>query len=233
MIDGKRVLAVVPARGGSKGIPGKNLVLLCGKPLLQWTIEAAQNSRYVDRLVLSSDDEMICNLGQQLDCDVPFKRPKKLASDDATTVDVIKDTVDRLPGFDIVIVLQPTSPLRRSEDIDQCLGMLVEKNYCSIASITKVKDHPFLTYKTSADGFLEPFVGSRAGLSLRRQDLPEAYVLNGAMYAVETNWFISKLALVSDDTGGFVMPLERSVDIDDWPDLAIAEKLIRNDKISG
>ena len=87
----------------------------------------------------------------------------------------------------------------------------------------------FLTYKTSADGFLEPFVGSRAGLSLRRQDLPEAYVLNGAMYAVQTNWFISKLALVADDTGGFVMPLERSVDIDDWADLAIAENFLRND----
>ena len=229
MIDGKRVLAVVPARGGSKGIPGKNLVLLCDKPLLQWTIEAAQNSRYVDRLVLSSDDEMICNLGQQLGCDVPFKRPKILASDDAVTVDVIKDTVYRLPGFDIVIVLQPTSPLRKSEDIDECLRMLVEKNYCSLASITKVKDHPFLAYKTSADGFLEPFVESRAGLSLRRQDLPEAYVLNGAMYAVETNWFISKLALVSDETGGFVMPSERSVDIDDWADLAIAENLLRDD----
>ena len=216
-------------RGISAFRNGRYLVLLCGKPLLQWTIEAAQNSRYVDRLVLSSDDEMICNVGEQLGCDVPFKRPKILASDDATTVDVIKDTVDRLPGFDIVIVLQPTSPLRRSEDIDQCLGMLVEKNYCSIASITKVKDHPFLTYKTSADGFLEPFVGSRAGLSLRRQDLPEAYVLNGAIYAVETNWFISKLALVSDDTCGFVMPLERSVDIDDWADLAIAENILRND----
>ena len=81
LIDGKRVLAVVPARGGSKGIPGKNLVPLCGKPLLQWTIEAAQKSRYVDRLVLSSDDETICNVGQRLGCDVPFKRPKILASD--------------------------------------------------------------------------------------------------------------------------------------------------------
>ena len=229
MIDGKRVLAVVPARGGSKGIPGKNLVLLCGKPLLQWTIEAAQNSRYVDRLVLSSDDEAICKVGQQLGCDVPFKRPKILASDDATTVDVIKDIVDRLPGFDLVVVLQPTSPLRITEDIDQCLRMLVERNYSSIASITAVKDHPFLTYKTSEDGLLEPFVESGGGLSLRRQDLPEAYVLNGAMYAVQTNWFISNLALVSDDTGGFVMPLERSVDIDDWADLAVAENLLRND----
>ena len=233
MIEGKSVLAIVPARGGSKGIPRKNLIPLCGKPLMQWTIEAAQNSSYVDRLILSSEDEEICRVGEQLGCDIPFKRPETLASDEASTVEVISDILERLPECDIVVVLQPTSPLRTAEDVDHCLSVLIEKKYSSIASVTPVKDHPFLTYRTLAGGRLAPFVKVKTGLSLRRQDLPEAYVLNGAIYAVLANWFSNELTFVSEDTGGFVMPSERSIDIDDWMDLGVAEQALRRKETNG
>src|SRR4051812_34752800 len=125
MIDGKSVLGLIAARGGSKGVPGKNIFVVNGRPLIQWSIDAARASRYIDRLILSSDDSAIMEVASNAGCEVPFRRDAALASDDANAIDVVADALMRLPGYDMVVLLQPTSPLRIAADIDGAIELLV------------------------------------------------------------------------------------------------------------
>jgi N-acylneuraminate cytidylyltransferase len=124
VINGKRVLAIIPARGGSKGLPRKNILPLGGLPLIGWSVNAALNSKYVDRVILSSDDEEVCTVAQELGCDVPFKRPSELATDTANTASVVSHAVGQCgDGYDIILLLQPTSPLRTVTDVDNALEL--------------------------------------------------------------------------------------------------------------
>ena len=226
MIKNKKVLAVIPARGGSKGIPNKNIVPLLGKPLINWTIEAARSSRYIDRLILSSDHPNICEVAKAAGCEVPFTRQDELATDEAQTIDVILDALDRVPGFDLVVVLQPTSPLRSSSDIDSCIELLMEHDAHSAVSLAPVTEHPFLVYSMGADIRLKSFLKVDPARSLRRQDLPLAYSLNGAIYAAEVDWLREYRLFVSDETVGYVMPKETSIDIDNQSDLEVAARYL-------
>lgn len=225
MIDARKVLALIPARGGSKGIPGKNIVGLAGKPLIAWTVEAARASRHIDDVVLTTDDDAIAQVGRRVGASVPFMRPAALATDEASTMDAIFDALDRLPGFDVVVLLQPTSPLRTTADIDAALALLDRAPSC--VSVRPAYDHPYLTFRIDDGHALTPFATTPEGQSLRRQDLPAAWCLNGAVYAADIPWLRAQRSFISARTVAYPMPTERSIDIDTPADLRAAEDLLR------
>lgn len=225
MIDGRSVLAVITARGGSKGLPRKNVLPFRGAPLIEWSIRAAQGSVHIDRLIVSTDDEEIAGVCRSAGCEVPFMRAPALATDTATSVDVILDAAERMPGHDIVVLLQPTSPLRTAEDIDATLTAMLQSGAPSAATVTEAPCHPFLIFRRDGAGRLESWVDAPAGQSFRRQDLPEAFQLNGAVYAADLDWVRSSRALVRPgETAAVLMPPERSADIDTLADFLAAER---------
>jgi CMP-N,N'-diacetyllegionaminic acid synthase len=208
-----RILAVIPARGGSKGLPHKNIRDACGKPLIAWTIEAAQKSRYISRLVLSSDDTEIIKAAQRFGCDVPFVRPKYLASDTASSIDVIHHAIKEIPGYDYVILLQPTSPLRTTSDIDNAVEMMLNKGAPACVGITESTESPYWMMVVEKNEVLKPLI-DRSHFQQRRQDLPNTYLVNGAIYIAEINWLMRQSGFVGPETIGYRMPKERSIDID-------------------
>ena len=225
MIAGRRVLAVIPARGASKGVPGKNLKRLAGCPLIEWSIRAARRSRYIDRIIVSSEDAEIIAVAKSLECEAPFVRSAVLAEDSARSIDVVLDAIDRVPGYDVVVLLQPTSPLRTADDIDGTLALLNDAP--AAVTATNATAHPWLVYKPAPDGSLKAYVAPQTGASLRRQDLPPAVQLNGAVYAAEVSWLRKHQAFVhEDETRVWIMPAERSVDIDTPYDFETAERIL-------
>jgi N-acylneuraminate cytidylyltransferase len=224
MIAGLKVLGVIAARGGSKAVPGKNVRPVGGKPLIAWSIEAATDSDLLDRVVVSTDDEGIAGVARRLGCEVPFQRPPQLATDESGSVDVVLHALEQLPGFDVVTLLQPTSPLRTAADIDGALRAMVDANAPACASVTPTDPSPYWMFRCTSDGRLRPVVaGERPA---RRQDLPVAYVLNGAVYAARTAWLSQSRTFVTDETLAFEMPSSRSLDIDTEQDIARCEALM-------
>jgi CMP-N,N'-diacetyllegionaminic acid synthase len=230
MIDSKKVVAIIPARGGSKGIPGKNIIDVAGKPLIAWTIEAAKKSKYIDRLVLSSDDDEIIRIATQWGCDVPFKRPDYLAKDDTPGIEPVLHALSMLPKFDYVVLLQPTSPLRRTEDIDGCIENCINRQADCCVSATEPDKSPFWMYYINSEGVLEPVVASDNEVAVRRQDLPVVYALNGAVYVARCEWLLTNKSFLTKETIGYPMSKEHSIDIDSWRDLQLA-RLILEDNI--
>jgi CMP-N,N'-diacetyllegionaminic acid synthase len=226
MISGLSVLAVIPARGGSKGLPGKNILPVQGRPLIAWTVQAARDSRYIDRVIVSSDDDVIIAAAVAAGCDAPFRRTAALATDEASSADVVLDALQRIPGHDIVVLLQPTSPLREARDIDGALELLLASSAPACASVRPAEDHPYWTFRLEDDR-LRRYAGDAARLPLRRQDLPPAWCLNGAVYAARTAWFASEHTFLSDRTVGFQMPAERSLDIDTAVDMDRLHELLQ------
>jgi CMP-N,N'-diacetyllegionaminic acid synthase len=226
MIGHHRVLALIPARGGSKGVPGKNILPIGGRPLIAWTVAAALESRHIDRLVLSSDDDRIIEAAQAAGCEVPFRRDAALATDEASSIDVVLDALERLPDYDIIVLLQPTSPLRVAGDIDGVLQRLDATGAPSCVSIRPAEDHPYLSFKVGASERLEHFVAPPAGASFRRQDLPAAWCLNGAVYAAHTEWFRRERTFLSPLTVGYPMPADRSLDIDTPADIEQLKQIV-------
>jgi CMP-N,N'-diacetyllegionaminic acid synthase len=212
MIDGGQVLAVIPARGGSKGVPRKNVRRAGGKPLIGWTIDAARGSRHVDRVILSSDDAEIAAEARRLGCDVPFMREARLAQDGTPAIDVVLDALERLPGYAWVLLLQPTSPLRTAADIDGAVETCRQRGAPSCVSVTAAQESPYWMYTRGADGRLVPLL--QAAMPLRRQDLPPVYSLNGAIYLARTDWLAREKKFISPETVAYEMPAERSLDID-------------------
>ena len=225
MIDERKVLALIPARGGSKGIPGKNISNLADKPLIAWTIEAAKTCPRIDSIVLSTDDFDIAEVAVRLGCNVPFMRPPDLAADESSSIDVIFHALEQLPEFDVVLLLQPTSPMRTGADIEACLDLLIDAP--AVVSVRPSEDHPYLIFEITDGGTLKPYSTPSSGQSLRRQDLPSAWCLNGAIYAADTGWLKRHRSFVSSETIAYQMPLERSIDIDTPADLRLADELLR------
>lgn len=191
MIDGKSVLAIIPARGGSKGVPRKNIRLVAGKPLIAWTIEEAKKSRYIDRLILSSDDREIIEVAEEWGCEAPFVRPAEISQDVTPGIEPVIHAIQSLAGFDYVVLLQPTSPLRTFMDIDGCLELCVQKGIPACVSVVEPEKSPYWMYKLDADGRMQPLLETGQNFE-RRQDLPKVYVLNGAVYVAESAWLLSK-----------------------------------------
>lgn len=225
MIGGRSVLAVITARGGSKGLPRKNLAPFRGAPLIAWTIRAAQASPGIDRLILSSDDAEIIETARSLGCEAPFQRASELAGDTAASIDVLLDAADRVPGYDIVVLLQPTSPLRTADDIEATLTVMAETGAPGAVSVSEAPCHPYLIFGRDAAGRLSPFVEKPVGLGWRRQDLPPAYRVNGAVYAADLAWLRAERTLCkAGETAAYEMPVQRSIDIDTLEDLQAAER---------
>jgi len=224
VIGAKKVLAVIPARGGSKGLPGKNILPVQGRPLLAWTADAALAARALDRIVVSSDSDAI--LAAARACGVEgVRRPAELATDTASTLDVILHVLEACPGHDVVVVLQPTSPLRSAADIDAALDRFDASGAPSCVSVCEAEQSPYWMYRLGDAQVLQPIVDG--GLqATRRQDLPVVYVLNGAVYVADAAWLRTTRAFVAAGTVAHVMPVERSLDIDTARDFERFEKTV-------
>lgn len=219
------ILAIIPAREGSKGIPRKNIKPLMGKPLIGWTIDAAKRSSCIDRLIVSTEDEKIALVARELGADVPFMRPAELAADDTPGISPVLHTISQLPDYEWVLLLQPTSPLRTAEDIDGIWQFCRERGAPSAVSICEVGKHPYWMYQCNPTQRLEPFIKGRPNVT-RRQDLPPAYALNGALYLARTDWLLEQQNFIGPETLGYIMPAERSVDLDTLQDWRWVEFLI-------
>jgi CMP-N,N'-diacetyllegionaminic acid synthase len=217
--------ALIPARGGSKGIPRKNVKLIAGKPLIVWTIEAALRSSLLNAVVVSTDDPEIAAVALQAGAQVPFMRPAALAQDQTPGLDPVLHALNQLPQYDSVLLLQPTSPLRTTDDIDGCLNLAIQKKTPSVVSVNEAGTHPYWTFRLSADQTMVRFVDTAP--VARRQDLPEVFSLNGAMYFAEANWLRRSGSLVGVETLAYVMPIEHSVDLDTPFDWKFTELLLK------
>ncbi len=223
MISGQRVLALIPARGGSKRLPRKNVRLLNGKPLIGWTIDAARGSRYVDDVFISTDDQEIADAAWEHGIDVPELRCAELASDSATAESVLADVLKRYESkVDIVVLLQPTSPLRTHVHIDEALELFVSKKAHSVASVTQCEHSPLWANTLPEDGSMKNFIRPEA---LRRsQDLPSYYRLNGAIYAFDAKQFMQNERIqYTSKSFSYVMDNHVSLDIDNQIDFDMAE----------
>ncbi len=222
MIHDSRVLAIIVGRGGSKGLPRKNVRELAGKPLIAWSIEAASQSRFLDRTIVSTDDAEIAAVARAHGADVPFMRPAELADDDAPIIDTILHATNSLAEqYRYVVMLQATSPLRLGADIDDALAHCWKLNAPACVSIVaEPKMHWALGMKATGQLVLPP------GITTRRQDLPDLYRPNGAIYISELEWLRRHRDFYTPETAGYVMPPERSVDIDTMLDFRLAEALL-------
>lgn len=225
-INNQSVLAIIPARGGSKELPGKNIKSLAGKPLIAWTIEAAQQSQYIDRLILSSDDEEIIATAREYGCEAPFVRPAALATDDATSIDVVFHALDNLPAHDIVILLQPTSPLRDHKDIDTALELMIHKHAESCVSVCQPEKSPYWMYHMDNQGKLVQLLNTEQNAS-QRQQLPPVYALNGAIYISTIERLRKHYRFVDSETVAYPMNKTHSIDIDDALDFQIASLIVK------
>lgn len=228
MYQNKKVLAIIPARGGSKGIPHKNIINLCGKPLIAYTIEAANQSTYIDTVIVSTDDVDIQRISEQYGALVPFLREAKIASDEATTISVVVDAVKRLEvngeKFDVVILLQPTSPLRTTEEIDVAIDIFFQNNMQGIVSVNVAEVSPFLL-RTIEGSQLQRIISKNS--TIRRQDMPTYYEVNGAIYINAISDIKESLSF-NDNPIPYIMSCEHSIDIDTWDDLEKAKYYLSN-----
>lgn len=220
------VVGIVPARGGSKGIPRKNLVDLGGRPLLAWTAASALASR-IDRVVLSTEDEEIAAVGQALGLEVPALRPQALAADTSLSIDVLQHMLAVLddPGITAVVMLQPTAPLRTAADIDACLDLFERSGADSVISVVPVDGHHPARMKFIEDGVLVDPPYAEAYENQPRQELRPVYLKNGALYVTRRE-VIAAGSFKGARCMAWVMPHERSVNIDGPFDLGIARALV-------
>jgi len=225
MINDKKVLAIIPARGGSKGIPRKNIIPLKGKPLIAWTIDEAKKSRFLDRIIVSTDDEEIADIAKQWGGEVPFFRPKELAQDDTPGIAPILHALSYFTDYEYVVVLQPTSPLRTAGDIDEAIS-LCEKNKSNFCvSVTESKVVPEWMFFVNEEGILTPLNDNKQ-IPYQRQKAKKTYVLNGAVYVAKIAALVDTRSFLTTETIPYIMPSDRSVDIDDVSDIARCEYLI-------
>jgi len=217
-------LAIIPARAGSKGIPGKNKRMMCGQPLISWTIAAAQSAHSLDEIVVSTDDEEIADIAVGMGISVPFLRPAELAQDDTPGIEPVLHTLSLMRDFDSVILLQPTSPLRTPADIDSIVELASVRQVSSVVSVCEAKEPIQWNFMIQAGGNLKPLLDDNP--ILRRQDAQTTYTLNGALYYFELPWFLNGKKFLDAETLGFIMPPERSIDIDTEFDWLVAEFLL-------
>lgn len=220
-------LVIVPARGGSKRLPRKNLLPLAGKPLLNWTIEAAIKSKIGSNVVVSTDDEEIKAIAKAAGADVPFIRSKELAGDAVTTFDVVKDVIERVGEPANVILLQPTSPLRTEHHINEAVALFREKQANAVVSVCQ-NDHPIEWSNTLPDdGNMDHFITENIR-NLRSQDLPVTYRLNGAIYITKTKVLLEECSFFAREKSfAFLMQRDVSVDIDEMIDFELAKLILK------
>jgi CMP-N-acetylneuraminic acid synthetase len=231
MYKNKKILGIIPARGGSKGISNKNIIAINGKPLIAYTIEEALKSNYLDRVIVSTDDEKIKDVSLEYGAGVPFVRPDYLSNDTAKTIDVVLHALDFLKKngerYDYVVLLQPTSPLRKSGDIDDAIDKVMGNNSESLISVCEVEQNPVIMRTINNNRLCE--VISFNGDNLRRQNLPAFYIFNGAIYVNSVKMLYNERTFVNDDTLPYIMEKNRSVDIDEPVDILIVESILKGE----
>jgi len=223
-------LAVIPARSGSKGLKDKNIKLLNGKPLLAHSIEAARKSGLFSEIFVSTDSEKYAKIAQEYGANVPFLRSRDLATDTASSWDVVKEAVMKYMNmgkvFDTVALLQPTSPLRTAEDIVAGYKKMAEKSANAVIAVCEVDHSPLWSNTLPEDQSLTNFI-NRDFANIPRQKLPVYYRINGALYIAKTGYLMSSDNIYADGSFAVVMPKEHSIDIDDLMDFIIAEALMK------
>lgn len=226
MYKNKTFIAVIPARGGSKGIPRKNIIDVAGKPLIAYTIETALTSRYLDRVIVSTDDAEIAEVSKQYGAEAPFLRPAHLATDEAKTIDTVMDTLERIDGtYDYVVLLQPTQPLRTAQQIDNAIQQVVEQNQSSLVSVEEVTDHPILYRTMTTEGKLLPLLHQNS--TVRRQDFDPYYKVNGLIYINKVDELTHDTSL-NDNEYSFL--IKQTIDIDTWNDIKEFSDLLKEIK---
>lgn len=232
MYKGKRVLAIIPARGGSKGIPKKNIIDLLGKPLLYYSIKSAKESKYIDKVILSTDDIEIAEVGKSLGAEIPFLRPEEISGDKAKSIDAfihaIKEMEKTEEKYDYILLLQNTSPLRQGWHIDEALEKMIESNERSLVSVSEVIEHPCIMRMLDENGKTSNLMDMNG--DTRRQDFPPIYIVNGAIYIQKNDEHLNLDTNLNGGKLAYVMPREYSVDIDEYLDLDIATHYLKKMK---
>ncbi|MFC2051134.1 cytidylyltransferase domain-containing protein [Chloroflexota bacterium] len=227
----KKILAVIPARGDSKGMPGKNTLDLLGKPVIAYTIETAQQSKYLDRIVVSTDDEKIAEVAKEYGAEVPFIRPAELAEDDVPLIpDVLRHAAKELArseNFDaeIIVMLQPTSPLRQARYVDLAIDKLLNTKCDWVTTVSEAHPHPFRMRRMKGDK-LEPLFEAE-NIWAQRQDLPPVYHLSGAVYVTWKEVIMGEEVFLDKDWRGVIMKEEDAIDIDTLTDFLVAEAILK------
>lgn len=231
MYKNKKILAIIPARSGSKGIKNKNIIDLNGRPLISYTIEETKKSKYIDKIVVSTDGEEIANISKKYGAEVPFLRPKELATDKSKSIDAVLHCINELERinqyFDYCILLQPTQPFRKSSDIDEAILSIIENDEESLASVCEVNEHPILMRRIK-NNILYSILDCNS--TVRRQDFEKIYRVNGAIYINKINKNLNKDTSLNDNKMPYIMSRKNSVDIDTIDDLKLAEVYLVNEK---
>ncbi len=233
MYKNKTFLAIIPARGGSKGLPSKNIKELCAKPLIAWSIEAGLQSKYLDEVVVSTDYQDIADIAKQYEASVPFLRPDYLASDTATSFDAVKHTIEYYKNelnreFDYIILLEPTSPLREEDDIDNMIEKIIksEDKFDSIVSMGEVHEHPSIMKKIVNKDYLNNYC-EELELKLRRQDNDKAYFPYGVAYIVKMDSFLNEKTFYTKRNTFFEIKRYQCYEIDDIYDFLAIENIMK------
>lgn len=232
MIDGQKVIAIIPARGNSKRLPRKNILTLGSQPLIGWSIDAALKSNFVDDVIVSTDDAEIAKISKELGAIVPFLRPDELSTDIADTYSVILHCLEYLRKYnslyDIVVILQPTSPLRTSKHIDEALILYRKKSAKSVISVCECDHTPLWTNTLNDDQSLVDFIPPEIR-AIRSQDLPQYYRLNGALYVFNVAEYANSSELsYQEGSFAYIMDKKASIDIDTEHDFKLAEFYVLN-----
>lgn len=222
----KKILSIIPARGGSKGLPGKNIIDLGGKPLIAWSIDASLRSKYIVDTVVSSDDDTILDTAKTYGADT-LKRPSEFASDLASSESVVQHalkTVDK--KYDYIVLLQPTSPLRDEKDIDMAFEKLFNKDATALISVYEIDNKILKAFKEDSSGFIDGVSNNKYPF-MPRQSLPKTYMSNGAIYIVKVDEFLKNNSFYTDKTTAFYMDRVKSMDIDTKEDLEKVKSYIK------
>ena len=230
MIETNKILGLILARGGSKGLPKKNIKNLIDKPLIAWTIEAALNSKYIDDVIVSTDSQEIKDISNKYGALTPFQRPKELAKDESKSSDAILHALNELEKinkvYDYILLLEPTSPLRETDDIDNSIELLNEKKVGSVVSVTMAEgSHPSFVYEIDSNNYLIPYTGEHPS-DLRRQDIKDMYFLDGTIYCSTIKDFKKKKTFYHESTIAYCVPKWKSYEVDDIYDFLIIEAII-------
>ena len=232
MYKEKKILAVIPARGGSKGIPSKNIFNVGGQPLIKYTIDCAKNSKYLDRAVISTDSLEIKRVAEEYGGDVPFMRPAELALDTSKTIDCIVHAVNSLKEmgeeYDYVMIIQNTVPLRKGWHVDESIEKIVDSNERSLVSVTEVEQHPILMRTLNEDGTLKNLLPMSS--TMRRQDFPKFYKVDGAIAIQKIDEEFNLNTSINDGKLAYIMESKYSIDIDNYIDIKVIEYYLEKER---
>lgn len=228
MYKSKTFLAIIPARGGSKRLPRKNILDLAGKPLIAWTIAAGLKSKYIDKVIVTSDDDEILSIAQDSGSAV-LKRPNNLASDKATTFDTIKHAIEKINRYDYIVLLQPTSPLRDQKHIDAAIELMLDRNADALISVCEMDHSPLWSNTLPEDGSMCNFLRDEV-VNRRSQELETYYRLNGAIYICKTDKLLEEESFfLKNNVYAYIMDRKSSIDIDEEIDFKIADIIMRGE----